>query len=134
MDHKEAQEIRWALCMHDELIQCNRSSLFLVTSKVHKNEQGSLLDPGGNMIASMLGDWGMYLTMLLKLMPYGKVFVLQKNEMSLKLWFWGFYDGCPERSSRKLRPTIMSSTTLSPTPSLLLKASKILGFSILKGT
>jgi hypothetical protein len=38
MDHKEAQEIHRALCRHEDLIQCNRSSLFLVTSKVHKNE------------------------------------------------------------------------------------------------
>jgi hypothetical protein len=37
MDYREAQEFRRVLQIHEESIQCNRSSLFSVTSKVHEN-------------------------------------------------------------------------------------------------
>lgn len=38
MDYREAREFRRVLRRHEESIQCNRSFLFLVTSKVHENE------------------------------------------------------------------------------------------------
>jgi hypothetical protein len=38
MDYREAQEFRRVLQRHEESIQCNKSSIFWVTSKVHENE------------------------------------------------------------------------------------------------
>jgi len=38
MDYRELQEIQRVLWMHEETIQCNRNSIFLVTSKVHENK------------------------------------------------------------------------------------------------
>jgi hypothetical protein len=64
----------------------------------------------------------MYLRMLLKLMLYEKVLVLLMDDMSLKLWFLEIQRWLSERSSRKLKVAIMSSTILSLSPSLLLKA------------
>lgn len=38
MDFKDVHEIQRTLLRHEESIQCNISSLFSVTSKVHENE------------------------------------------------------------------------------------------------
>jgi len=38
MDHVDLQEIRKVLHNHEEQIQCNRTSLFSATAKVHNNE------------------------------------------------------------------------------------------------
>jgi len=38
MDYKDIQEVQRTLQRHKESIQCNGTSLFSVTSKVHKNK------------------------------------------------------------------------------------------------
>jgi hypothetical protein len=42
MDYREAQEIWRALHRHEESIQCNRTSIFSITSKFHENEHHCL--------------------------------------------------------------------------------------------
>jgi hypothetical protein len=38
MDYKEAQDIQTTLRMDEKSIQCNKTFLFLMTSKVHENK------------------------------------------------------------------------------------------------
>jgi hypothetical protein len=42
MDYRELQEVRRVLQNHEEKIQCNRTSLFSVTTKVHDNEHQAI--------------------------------------------------------------------------------------------
>ena len=39
IDYREAQDIQREIHRHEESIQCNRTSIFSVTSKFHENEQ-----------------------------------------------------------------------------------------------
>lgn len=42
MDYEEVQEIYRVLCIHEEFININKTTIFLMATKVHENEHQSI--------------------------------------------------------------------------------------------